>query len=417
VKTDILHFEIESLAAGGDGVGRVDGAVCFVPFTAPGDIVRARTTRRARDFLRAELVEIERPGPSRRDPACQLFGRCGGCTWLHVDEETQLRAKASFLARAVKRERCEVRPSPLSLGYRRVARLHFEPGRGGASSLGFVSIEGRGVVAVEKCPVVDEAIERAFAAVRGELLAPLVSPVEVRLVASRSGVAAAVVSGKPLPAGFYRIAESLVPDTLFSVTAEIEGVVSSIAGPGLVAIEGGDGGTLVVPSSSFGQANAEMNRALGEAVAAFAKELRPRRGLELYAGAGNLSVALATHLESFATAELDAGAAAAARGNLAARGLDRVTVHAGDALALYEKFGGKADLVALDPPRTGCAELSRRIARGKHAAVIYVSCDPATLGRDIGILERGGFAVREALGFDMFPQTAHVEAAVLLTRP
>ncbi len=105
-----IRLEIESLAAGGDGVGRVDGAVCFVPFTAPGDVVEARVTRKARDFLRAELAEIIRPGPSRREPACPLAGRCGGCAWLHVDEAAQREAKARILARVLRREGVDVRP-------------------------------------------------------------------------------------------------------------------------------------------------------------------------------------------------------------------------------------------------------------------------------------------------------------------
>lgn len=415
METALTRLGIDSLAAGGDGVGRVDGAVCFVPFTAPGDAALVRVTRRARDYLRAELVELERPGPSRREPPCPLAGRCGGCAWLHVEEAAQREAKASFLERALGRTAPPVRPSPLPLGYRRVARLHFEPGRG-RGALGFVAARGRGTVDVEACPVVDPAIGRALEALRAELLAGVGSPAELRLAASRAGVAACVASARPLPASFYRAAERLVPGSLAAVTAEVDGVLAPIAGPGLVPVEGGDGEQLLVPPSGFGQANAEVNRELAGVVAGWAGQLACARGLELFAGAGNLTVALAPHVGALATGELDPAAVAAARENLAVRGLGRVAARSGDALALYGELGPGAGLVVLDPPRSGCAELARRIAAGRHDAVIYVSCDPATLGRDLRALGAGGFAVREAHGFDMFPQTAHVEAAVLLTR-
>jgi len=207
-----------------------------------------------------------------------------------------------------------------------------------------------------------------------------------------------------------------VPDPFAAIAARVDGVATQVAGPHVVAIEGGDGAPLLVPSSSFGQAHAEVNRALTSVVAGWAAELGCGRGLELYSGAGNLTTALAPHFDSFTAVELDRLACGAARENLAARSLGRVDVRCGDAVAAYEEIGARAQLVVLDPPRTGHAELARRIARGDHRAVIYVSCDPATLRRDLGQLAAGGYRAASCVGFDMFPQTAHVEAAVLLER-
>jgi 23S rRNA (uracil1939-C5)-methyltransferase len=410
------RLEIESLAVGGDGVGRLHGKACFVPFTAPGDLAAIRILRETKDLVRAALVAVERPGPGRRQPRCGLAGRCGGCAWQHVDEAVQIDAKARFLGRALGAGTCAVRGSARAFGYRRVARLHFEPGRRGRGALGFFAPAGRGVVAFESCPVLEPALEGGVAALRDELLAAVASPVELRVVAGAEGVAAAVVSDRALPAAFYAAARALVPGRLAAVGADVEGVVAAIAGPAAVAVEGGDGAPLQAPPSSFGQANAEVNRALVGTVAGWVEELGCRRGLELFAGAGNLTTALAPRVGSLAAAELDRRACAAARENLAARGLERVELHCGDALALYERLGPGADLVVLDPPRAGHAELARRLARGEHRAVIYVSCDPATLRRDLGHLAGGGYRVARGAGFDMFPQTAHLEAAVLLAR-
>lgn len=412
----VIRLEIESLAAGGDGVGRVDGKVCFVPFTAPGDAVAARVVRENKDLIRAALVDVERPGPDRRSPCCPLHGRCGGCAWLHVDEAAQVEAKARFLGRAVGRDACEVRRAGRPLGYRRVARLHLGPRRRGAAPFGFFAASGREVVDVDRCPVLDPAIEGAIGRLKGELLASLAAPLELRAVAAASGVAVAVDSAQPLPPAFYAVAARLVPEPFAAIAARVDGVATQVAGPSAVAVEGGDGAPLLVPSSSFGQAHAEVNRALASAVAGWAAELGCGRGLELYSGAGNLTVALAPHLDSLATVELDRLACGAARENVAARGLGRVDVRCGDAIAAYDELGARAQLVVLDPPRTGHAELARRIALGDHRAVIYVSCDPATLRRDLGHLAAGGYRAARCVGFDMFPQTAHVEAAVLLER-
>jgi len=412
---DLATIEVDDLAAGGDGVGRLAGKVCFVPSAAPGDRLRIRIVRESRDLIRGRVERIERPGPDRREPPCPLADRCGGCAWLHVGEAAQAAAKGRLLARAVGAPACAVRRPQLALGYRRVARLHFAPRRRGGGALGFFAAAGREVVGVARCPVLDPAIERALASIRDELLAAVGAPVELRAVAAAQGVAVAVASAAPLPPAFYAAAAALVPGTLAAVCATVDGVAARVAGPDRVTVEGGDGAPLAVPPSGFGQAHAEMNRALAATVAAWAAEAGGGRGLELFAGAGNLSVALAPRLAALATGELDRGACAAARENLAARGL-AADVRSGEALAVYAERGAGAGLVVIDPPRTGHAQLAARLAGADHDALIYVSCDPATLRRDLGILARGGWTVARAEGFDMFPQTAHLEAAVLLAR-
>jgi 23S rRNA (uracil1939-C5)-methyltransferase len=312
-------------------------------------------------------------------------------------------------------ERVEVRAASAELGYRRLARLHADRAADGTALLGFLGRASDAVVDMDACPVLHPALEACLAPLKRGLLAHVNGRAEVHLAAGADGPVAAVATDGAFSPGFYAAAAGLVP-ALAGVVAVTQGVRSVVAGTGEVALAAGDGRPLVTPATGFGQANEEANLDLGRAVAEWAAEVRPREVIELFSGAGNLTVILAGLARRVVAAEKDPQACRAARANLAARGLAGVEVVDGDAFAAYRRLGKGADLVVLDPPREGHRELAAAIAVGSQRAVLYVSCDPATLGRDVSILEGGGFAVARAAGFDMFPHTAHVEAAVLLSR-
>ena len=143
-------------------------------------------------------------------------------------------------------------------------------------------------------------------------------------------------------------------------------------------------------------------------------QAKAAKTIELFAGSGNLSVSVAPHTKNLAVVERDQDAARTVEKNFKYRSQRGTTVHCGEALEVYHQIGDKYDVVVLDPPRTGHRDLVRAIARKKPRAVIYVSCNPATLARDLKELYSGGFKMKAACGFDMFPQTAHLEAAVYL---
>lgn len=409
-----IEVTIEKLAAGGDGFGRVDGKACFVPLSAPGDRLEARVVRETSSYLRAEIERIVEPGPGRREPACAAFGTCGGCNLLHLSEQTQLDSKARVLSYILGAS-VEVVPSPRPLGYRCLARMRYRPGSG-SGRLGFLGQRGRKLVDVGVCPVLEPAIEAVLPYLRDGPLKSVGRPVDVRLVAGIDGPLALVESERLLPPEFYEAAELMVPGVLVGVLAATEGVVSPIAGEAHAVLEGGDGEPLCAPVGGFGQANPGINRLLGRALSKWVADGGYGSAIELYAGAGNFTVGIAGSIDRVVAVELNAGACRLMRKNLEQRGLGRVEVVEGDALQQYRRIGAGIELVILDPPRVGARALCREIAEGEHRAVIYVSCDPATLGRDLAELAAGGFVPVEAKGFDMFPQTAHVEAAVLLAR-
>jgi 23S rRNA (uracil1939-C5)-methyltransferase len=407
---------LEGLAAGGDAVGHLDGGPLFVPGGAPGDLVEVRPGTASRGPRRAVIVRILEPGPGRRDPGCPLFGRCGGCQWLHLDEAVQRSAKEQTLGRALGIDRVPVRPSPLALGYRGRARLQARSAKGGGVRLGFLRRRSAEVVDLASCPILAPGIDRALGPLRRGPLSRLGGHAEVRLADGLDGCIAAIALAGGAGADLYREARELVPRQLSGIAVEADGAAPGVIGAGEARVVGGDGEDLLIPATSFGQANPEVNLALGAAVAEWVEGLAARSAIELFAGAGNLSVVLGPRVGRLTTVETDRAACDAARKNLERRGLGRVHVVAGDAEERFAADGARVDLVVLDPPRVGAGPLMERIAGAGPRHVIHVSCNPAALRREAALMTAAGYRVAGVRGFDMFPQTPHVEAAVLFAR-
>jgi len=413
----LLEFDITALAAGGDGVARLEGRTYYVPFTAPGDRVIARFTTSISRTVQTELHRIVAPSKARTTPPCPLFEICGGCDWLHIAYQTQLAAKTAFLSRALQNADIEVIASPLQLGYRRLARLHLLPLRNGRSVLGFTVAHGNRIIDVTRCPILDPSLNEAISPLKNGPLRHLTLAAEVVLCAGAQGVFAHIRSGQSLPESFYEEARSLCPAHLAGIEVESENIRGLVAGTDLVSVPSTDGGVLRFPVSSFGQANEGINQLLIGRVLQWIEQHGPfERALELFAGAGNISVALMNRVSRLTTGELDERACRAALANVQSRRSDGVTIERGDALEIYRRHARNCDLVVLDPPRKGCEELAQAMKNGRHRAILYISCNPVTLERDLRHLKEGGYRVTEATGFDMFPQTRHMEAAVFLER-
>lgn len=378
---------IERLAAGGEGVARApDGRVVFVAGSAPGDLARVRVVEEHPKWLRAELEAVEEPGPGRVAPRCPLFGRCGGCAWQHLDYETQRRAKAEILRDALVRigglaapPEIEVVASP-PYAYRGRARVGVARG-----TVGFRRLRSHALEPAAACPVLVPELEKALAALAA---APPAREGEIELCAGEEG----------------RV-RAWGPGGLLHGAAEL-------------AIAAGSARVAVSPGVFF-QGNAHLRGALLAAVLEAAG--RGRRALELCAGAGFFTLGLAGRFAEVLAVESSPPAVRDLRRNLAASGAENVRV----ACAPLERFlaGSEArdfaaDAIVLDPPRTGLgAALARRLAAAAGAArVVYVSCAPDTLARDLAVLAAEGMRLRSIQGFDLFPQTPHVEAIARIER-
>jgi 23S rRNA (uracil1939-C5)-methyltransferase len=402
----LADIDIESIAAGGDGVGRIGGLVAFVPRTAPGDLAHVRL-RRGRHFARGTVDRIVRPGPDRVDPPCAHYtrDRCGGCQLQHISYGAQLAAKRGIIRDALRRigrrqiDAPEVRPSDIQWRYR--LKLTLTVRRTGAGwTAGLHPYDDPvNIFRLEDCPITDERVmavwRDVFRAARHYPDSPSFRAA-VRIVEDH---AVAIVEGGsrwPGAGSFF--------EAVGSITAlwwEPAG------GPRRLVAE-----RATVPgAASFGQVNRAVALALREDVVRRARAYAPRHVVDAYAGTGDTAVLLADSGSLVTAIELDPETAAVCR--------TRLPLPARVVVGRVEEMlptALPADVVILNPPRGGVHE---RVTTALTAidprprAVIYVSCNPATLARDLRRLP--GYGVVGLQGFDMFPQTAHVETVCELT--
>jgi len=380
----MIELAITALAAGGDGVARDDnGRVTFVPRTAVGDRVRVKLIKETSSFARAELVDVIAPSPDRVAPPCESFvAGCGGCQWQHVERAAQLAAKHAIVTSALRKLEIAIEPmldAAPAYGWRRRARFHVEDGKVGLYALG-----SRRVIPLAHCPQLEPALDAALHAVI-EAAPP---DGELALLRARHGV---VVGSERVWAG----AGALVG------RAGIIGVVTGAAQhtPLVFEIEPG----LFGGPWDFAQAGEAGNAALIATVGT-ALGRGPGRLLELYAGAGNFT-------RGFVADGWDVLAS-----DIVAPEHPVSAVSVGTAAAVLARVEGPFDALVLDPPRTGAAEAIDGIVRHAPRSIVYISCDPATLARDLTRLVAAGYRAERAWPLDLMPQTAHIEVVVKLQR-
>jgi len=397
-----INVAIDSIAAGGDGVGRSNGLVVFVPRTAPGDVVEAQIAGKAR-FARGKLHSIVTPSSVRVDPPCPHYTRdkCGGCQLQHMSYESQLEAKRTIIRDALRRigkretELPVVEHSPEEWRYR--TKLTLALRRRGPRWIGGLHPydDPTRVFALADCPITDR---RVIAAWREIMSADEFFPVAEELRGS-----VRITDGGPtfVMMGGHR----------WAARGQFEAAVPSLAA--LWWEPGGDEARQQIfdkrfdrpPSASFGQVNAEMAVVLREHVLKRALSYEPQTAIDAYAGAGQTAVALAENGVRVTAIEADADASRWSASLLPPHSR-AIRARVEDAIpGLFP-----ADLVILNPPRAGVDERVTQVLEreAEHVrALIYVSCNPATLARDLARLP--SYTIESVRGFDMFPQTAHVE--------
>ena len=431
-----VEITIDALAAGGDAVGRdEEGRVVFVPYAAPGERVRVAITEQRKQFARGELLEVLAASPGRAEPPCPYFRArsCGGCVWQHIEHAAQAEAKQAIAAGALRRlvaGGMELRPilTPVEpYHWRRRARLHwFRPAKSPAALIGFFAPRSHKVTNIERCPQVEPALEEALGAIQRLLGPGLTGRGEIDLLAGAAGGVQVAIHGPCRKAD----AEALVGQ------GGIVGVLYGHKpfGAATVEIEPGQAGR----ADQFAQASRAGNRALLELVEQASRPREGARVLELYAGSGNFTRALLEGAASVLAVEVHRGqalehprlrwrhrpveevvaglarkAAALAAAPAAA---DGDTDGDAAAQAPAAPLPGLFDLVVLDPPREGARAALEPLAALGAPRIVYVSCDPATLARDLGELEARGYRPRWAQPLDLMPQTAHIEIVAVLER-
>lgn len=398
-----LELTIEKLVLGGDGLARWRGMPVFVPRAAPGDVVEVRITERRPSYARAEIEEVKTPGPLRREAPCPFYERCGGCQLQHIEDAAQLGLKAAA-ARETLRRLGGIDPAQLAAcrfeepvgerawGYRLRAQVHVVSPPEGPVGVGFRRRRSRDLVLVDRCPVLAPALEK-----------------EVRSLSS--------LPGDPAPA------PGKLPSRLSLATAGLEPDSPVVAAPPVDGLPSGDleidllGRKLSYDARCFFQAHGGLLEALLlSAVGPFEGDA----AVELYAGVGFFTAGLAGRYGSVTAVEGESVAARYARNNLRRNRLGHCRVERSAVESWVDRRRGGPglesglDRVLVDPPRGGLPRKVRSaLLNAAPNRLTYVSCDPATLARDLGDLT-GDFDLESISFFDVFPQTAHIETVAQL---
>lgn len=418
---DRIEGTVRDFSRFGEGVVKTSRGMVFVPGVLPGERVELTDVRpRGKGVLFTDKVRILDPSTQRQEPPCPIAARCGGCPMMIASPKLELRFKRDLLEDALRDlpnadavRRGWVAPVK-TLGYRRRARMAWSAERG-RPRIGYRRPRSTEVTDVRVCAVLDAVLDAAFARSRAVLGPHLAGEGELHLAMGEGGRAVlALRSEAPQPPGLFAALEALVAEGVLVGAALRAGGATADAtwGAPREVREGADGKPLVGTVAGFSQAHDEVNRALVLRVVELASPAE-RDVLELFCGSGNFTIALAAGAKSLVAIEQDEAAAEACRENLRARGLE-ATVRSADADTW--RSPSVPDVVVLDPPRTGASGAIERIVKLGPREVVYVSCDPPTLRRDLETLTRAGWIPTDAVALDMFPQTAHVECVVRLSR-
>ncbi|HPQ80323.1 MAG TPA: class I SAM-dependent RNA methyltransferase [bacterium] len=356
--SQLFKITIEKLIHGGSGIGVSDGKRIFVPFSAPGDVLSVRVTKDHGGYAEASIEDIIEPSPCRTKPACPVFGRCGGCQWQHISYDAQLRAKRTILKEALERIGKIAEPGvfdtlPSPKQWNYRNRIQLHVDSKGR--VGFYRQKSKEVVEFERCAIAEDGINDELARRRLE------------------------------------------------ISARDRGIsIGSFSRPEF--------------AGSFAQVNTEQNENLKRVVAEWLSEVPHSTVFEFYAGAGNLTFPVAKVAGCVFASDVDSRAVDAARKRQEMENVCNVEFICAPADKAPRRVRGGCDVLLVDPPRKGCGEAIERIASLSPEAILYVSCDPATLARDSAEFAVRGWHLVKSLPIDMFPQTFHVESLSLFSR-
>lgn len=401
--------EIRGIAAGGDGVGALpDGRTVFVPRAAPGDRLRLRNIRRHARFARAEIAEVVMEGAGRVAPPCPHYvaDRCGGCQLMHLTPEVQRAVKGRIAGDALRRiakldvEDPVVVPSPTQLGYR--AKITFAVSRG---TIGYYRVgESDRIFPVRDCLLAEAPLRTLHGALRSARKALPTNASRVVLRRDGDGSLHVVVrteGGEAWRTGPVLHARLIATGLEVAVWWHPEG-----GAPRVVA-----GSDDPWPATVFQQVHPAMGRQVREAALTALGDVAGHHVWDLYAGIGETTAALVEAGATVESIELDARAVQYAE-RIGPKGPKRL---AGRAEERARELAEPAAVIT-NPPRTGMdAAMVEAIARSNASRVAYISCDAATLARDIARFGEG-WRLTSLAAFDQFPQTAHLECVALLER-
>ncbi|SNR80049.1 class I SAM-dependent RNA methyltransferase [Desulfurobacterium atlanticum] len=423
-----MQLEIEKLVYGGKGLGRFQGRTFFVPFTAPGDVVEIEETLKKSGYSEGRIKKIVKKGKNRIEPRCPYFGKCGGCDWQHLDYEAQVEAKRAILeenlqkiGRIKKPNIDEVIPSPNPWHYRNRAQFKVKNGK-----VGFFAKGTHEVVDIDRCDILKENLSQAIKGLKKLASLLPTEPNEFHIYSSNKDevILKIVYHGKfkkidltlddikdmlnvnLVGFGIYKSGESGYPERIkfFGKDFTYEKI---------------DKFKFRVSADSFFQVNRFQVENLIKKVSQGAMEYQYLLAADLYCGVGTLTIPVGRYVHKAFGIEASFSAISDALYNKDINGLRNISFFCRETEEGIEIIKENSpDLVVIDPPRSG---LSQRIIREisslpRLKRIIYVSCNPATLARDIALFYQHGIHMEKSKLIDMFPQTYHIETIAFLRK-
>ena len=445
-KNQVYEATVTDYTAEGQGVAHIDGCAVFIPNSIAGETYKVRIEVAKRNWAAGKIVEIIEKSPHRVNRECPVAKLCGGCNFWHMDYAEESRLKAERVRTCLNRlggenlEKVEILAAPTCYGYRNKAQYPVSSRKGRAYA-GFFKAGTHEVVENKRCLILPEETDAVKDAVMDYVNQYRVTAYDeathtglLRHIYVRRGAVSGqilvclVVNGRKLP----RIEE------LLKRLQKIEGFTTlvlsvntkkgnAVLGDEFITLHGPGyiedtlcGLNFRLSPRSFYQVNHAQAQRLYEAAIAQAEITKNDTVLDLYCGVGTITLCMASAAGKVIGVEVIEQAVADARDNAARNGIENAEFFCGDAgqAALeLEKQGVKADVVVVDPPRKGLnADTIEALARFAPRRIVYVSCDPATLARDVALLKERGYVLKNALAADLFPRCSHVESIVCLVR-
>lgn len=421
----IVKLEIDTLSYGPYGIGRIDGKAVMVPRTAPGDQIEARISDSKDRYAIGEIVRLLQPSSSRQAPPCPYVEACGGCPWQHLHYPAQLAAKQQSVDDALRRigkiHNFELRPiiaSALEFRYRRRIRLQI----GADKRLGFFGLSSHRLVEVDACLIADDRINQVINILQRWIrsISTAVEYIEI-VTGDEANQLVAVAQGH----GAFLSNDAGACEEILGIHGPLAGVIlrgehwRQAWGQTSIAVRLANSLSLLVEADVFTQINADANRHILAELLRAGEFMTSDRVLELFCGAGNFTLPIARQTGQVVAVEGYQPAVASGKRNAARYAIgniDWVCSPVPRAVAQLKQRRERFDTIVLDPPRAGAKGLESDLSMLGAKKILYVSCNPATLARDVAVLTKHGYKLRMVQPVDMFPQTFHVEALALLAR-
>jgi 23S rRNA (uracil1939-C5)-methyltransferase len=420
-----LTLDIDALSYGPYGIGRHQGKAVMIPKTAPGDTVTARIVEAKERYSVGEIVRVLKPSSLRQEPPCPYVAHCGGCPWQHLGYESQLGAKQKSVEDALRRigklAGFELKPiiaSPSTYHYRRRIRLQ----RDGSNRLGFFTSFSHHLIEIDRCLITDDKLNGLIEKLR-RWSAELITDVEHLEVVTGDQPNEIVIVGQS--AGAFNSRDSSICERLLEEDRLLNGLIvrgpdwRRIWGEVSVSVIPEDGLCVRVDGDVFTQVNSLGNRQLLNELLAAADFIPDDRVLELYSGAGNFTHSIAQRVGDIVAVEGYRPAFESGKRSAELNGINNIhwiCSPVSAALAKLKKQRRRYSKIVLDPPRTGAKGIERDLAVLGAGKILYISCNPTTLARDLAALTQQGYSLRTVQPVDLFPHTFHVEAIATLVR-